>query len=172
MRSRPSSQASGPARHRAATGAAAAFLGLAIALGGTLAAPASAADTATLSGIVLGVGANETQRTVTWYSSADTTQVVQVAPTAQVVNGEFPAGAATFDASGAANIATSGGFNRHATITGLKEDTAYSYRVGTEGNWSSAYSFKTQDFEGDYDFLFYGDPQIGSSGDLAQDQAG
>jgi hypothetical protein len=145
---------------------------LAIALGGTLAAPASAADTATLSGIVLGVGANETQRTVTWYSSADTTQVVQVAPTAQVVNGEFPAGAATFDASGAANIATSGGFNRHATITGLKEDTAYSYRVGTEGNWSSAYSFKTQDFEGDYDFLFYGDPQIGSSGDLAQDQAG
>ncbi|MET9043021.1 MULTISPECIES: metallophosphoesterase family protein [unclassified Streptomyces] len=172
MRSRPSSQASGPARHRAATGAAAAFLGLAIALGGTLAAPASAADTATLSGIVLGVGANETQRTVTWYSSADTTQVVQVAPTAQVVNGEFPAGAATFDASGAPNIATSGGFNRHATITGLKEDTAYSYRVGTEGNWSSAYSFKTQDFEGDYDFLFYGDPQIGSSGDLAQDQAG
>ncbi|MBW8700863.1 Alkaline phosphatase [Streptomyces sp. MBT84] len=172
MRSRPSTQASGPARHRAATGAAAAFLGLAIALGGTLAAPASAADTATLSGIVLGVGANETQRTVTWYSSADTTQVVQVAPTAQVVNGEFPAGAATFDASGAANIATSGGFNRHATITGLKEDTAYSYRVGTEGNWSSAYSFKTQDFEGDYDFLFYGDPQIGSSGDVAKDQAG
>ncbi|MFJ6116256.1 fibronectin type III domain-containing protein [Streptomyces sp. NPDC092129] len=172
MRSRPSTQASGPARHRAATGAAAAFLGLAIALGGTLAAPASAADTATLSGIVLGVGANETQRTVTWYSSADTTQVVQVAPTAQVVNGEFPAAAATFDASGAANIATSGGFNRHATITGLKEDTAYSYRVGTEGNWSSAYSFKTQDFEGDYDFLFYGDPQIGSSGDVAKDQAG
>ncbi|MGW7674015.1 fibronectin type III domain-containing protein [Streptomyces sp. NPDC054775] len=172
MRSRPSTQASGPARHRAATGAAAAFLGLAIALGGTLAAPASAADTATLSGIVLGVGANETQRTVTWYSSADTTQVVQVAPTAQVVNGEFPAAATTFDASGAANIATSGGFNRHATITGLKEDTAYSYRVGTEGNWSSAYSFKTQDFEGDYDFLFYGDPQIGSSGDVAKDQAG
>ncbi|MET8631399.1 metallophosphoesterase family protein [Streptomyces sp. NPDC004074] len=172
MRSRPSTQASRSARHRAATGAAAAFLGLAVALGGTLAAPASAADTATLSGIVLGVGANETQRTVTWYSSADTTQVVQVAPTAQVVNGEFPAGAAVFDASGAANIATSGGFNRHATITGLKEHTAYSYRVGTEGNWSSAYSFKTQDFEGDYDFLFYGDPQIGSSGDLAQDQAG
>ncbi|MGW2936767.1 fibronectin type III domain-containing protein [Streptomyces sp. NPDC001156] len=172
MRFRPNAQVSGPARHRAATGAAAAFLGLSIALGGTLASAASAADTATLSGIVLGVGANESQRTVTWYSSADTTQVVQVAPTAQVVNGEFPADAVTFDALGGANIATSGGFNRHATITGLKEHTAYSYRVGAEGNWSGAYSFKTQNYEGDYDFLFYGDPQIGSSGDVAKDQAG
>jgi hypothetical protein len=145
---------------------------LTVALGGTLATPASAADSATLSGIVLGVGANETQRTVTWYSSADTAQKVQVVPTAQLAGGEFPAGAAAFDALGAANIASSGGFNRHATITGLKENTSYSYRVGSEGNWSPAYAFKTHDFEGDYDFLFYGDPQIGSSGDLAQDQAG
>ncbi|MEW1777789.1 metallophosphoesterase family protein [Streptomyces sp. NPDC086777] len=172
MRSSNSSQASGPARRRVAVGATAALLGLTVALGGTLATPAGAADGATLSGIVLGVGSNESQRTVTWYSTTDTAQKVQVVPTAQLVNGEFPAGAATFDALGAANIASSGGFNRHATITGLKENTAYSYRVGTEGNWSSAYSFKTQDFEGDYDFLFYGDPQIGSSGDLAQDQAG
>ncbi|MFB7337552.1 fibronectin type III domain-containing protein [Streptomyces adustus] len=172
MRSSNSPQASGPARRRVAVGATAALLGLTVALGGTLATPAGAADGATLSGIVLGVGSNESQRTVTWYSSTDTAQKVQVVPTAQLVNGEFPAGAATFDALGAANIASSGGFNRHATITGLKENTAYSYRVGTEGNWSSAYSFKTQDFEGDYDFLFYGDPQIGSSGDLAQDQAG
>ncbi|MFD3457966.1 fibronectin type III domain-containing protein, partial [Streptomyces sp. NPDC058691] len=172
MRSSNSSQASGPVRRRVATGATAAFLGLSVALGSGLATPASAADASTITGIVLGVGSNESQRTVTWYSSADTAQKVQVVPTAQLVNGEFPADATTFDAIGAANIATSGGFNRHATITGLKEGTAYSYRVGTEGNWSSAYSFKTQDFEGDYDFLFYGDPQIGSSGDVAKDQAG
>ncbi|MGW2055158.1 fibronectin type III domain-containing protein [Streptomyces sp. NPDC001840] len=172
MTSRPSAQAFGPVRRRVATGAAAAFLSLAVTLGGGMASPASAADPAALTGIILGVGANESQRTVTWYSSADTAQVLQVAPTAELVNGEFPAGAATFDATGGANIATSGGFNRHATITGLKEKTQYSYRVGSEGNWSSAYSFKTQDFEGDYDFLFYGDPQIGSSGDVAKDQAG
>ncbi|QXE36358.1 metallophosphoesterase family protein [Streptomyces sp. GMY02] len=172
MTSRPSAQALGPVRRRVATGAAAALLSFSVALGGGLASPAAAADPAALTGIILGVGANESQRTVTWYSSADTAQVLQVAPTAELVNGEFPAGAATFDATGGANIATSGGFNRHATITGLKEDTQYSYRVGSEGNWSSAYSFKTQDFEGDYDFLFYGDPQIGSSGDVAKDQAG
>ncbi|MFF7677436.1 fibronectin type III domain-containing protein [Actinacidiphila glaucinigra] len=172
MRSSNSSWTSGSARRRVATGATAAFLGLTVALGNGLVTSASAADTATLSGIVLGVGANETQRTVTWYSSADTAQQIQVAPTAQVTDGQFPAGSATFDAIGAANIATSGGFNRHATITGLKENTQYSYRVGSEGNWSSTYSFKTQDFEGAYDFLFYGDPQIGSSGNLAADQAG
>ncbi|MGW3246774.1 fibronectin type III domain-containing protein [Streptomyces sp. NPDC001070] len=172
MRSSTSSQTSGSARRRVALGAGAAFLGLTVALGNGLVSPAGAAEPAALTGIILGVGANEAQRTVTWYSSADTAQEIQVAPTAQLVNGEFPAGAATFDAIGGANIATSGGFNRHATITGLQEHAEYSYRVGSEGNWSSTYSFKTQDFEGDYDFLFYGDPQIGSSGDLAKDQAG
>ena len=54
----------------------------------------------------------------------------------------------------------------------LQENTAYSYRVGAEGGWSPTYAFKTQDFEGDYDFLFFGDPQIGSSGDVPKDQAG
>lgn len=165
-------QAPGPASRRVATGFAATLLGLSVALGSGMASPASAADPASVSAVILGVGANETQRIVSWYSSADTAQTVQLAPAASVVNGEFPADAATFAAIGAANIATSGGFNRHATLTGLKENTAYSYRVGTEGTWSSAYTFKTQDFEGDYDFLFYGDPQIGASGNVANDGAG
>jgi hypothetical protein len=155
-----------------AAGATAAFLGLGLAFGSGLATAASAAETTTYTGIILGVGANESQRIVTWYSSDDTAQKVQLAPTAELVNGEFPGAAATFDAIGGANIATSGGFNRHATITNLRENTAYSYRVGGEGNWSPAYSLKTQDFEGDYDFLFFGDPQIGSSGDTLKDQAG
>ncbi|MYS18923.1 3',5'-cyclic AMP phosphodiesterase CpdA [Streptomyces sp. DvalAA-14] len=172
MRSTSSTQASRLVRRRVATGVTAAFLGLTVALGSGLVSPAAAADPTTLTGVILGVGANESQRTVTWYSSADTAQKLQVAPTADLVGGEFPAGAATVDAAGGANIATSGGFNRHATVTGLKERTAYSYRVGAEGNWSATYAFKTQDFEGDYDFLFFGDPQIGSSGDTAKDQAG
>ncbi len=147
-------------------------LGATTAIGGFVAAPAMATGTATLTGVVLGVGANESQRIVTWYSSTDTAQSVQVAPTSSLVGGQFPAGAATFAASGAANIATSGGFNRHATISGLTENTAYSYRVGSDGNWSTTYAFKTQSFDGAYDFLFFGDPQIGSSGDVARDGAG
>lgn len=166
-----STRASGLVRRRAAAGATAALLGLAVAVGSGLAGPAAAADGATLTGIILGVGADQSQRVVNWYSSADTAQKVQLAPTAAIVDGEFPADAVSVDAVGAANTSTTG-FNRHATLTNLRENVAYSYRVGAEGNWSPAYSFKTQDFEGDFDFLFFGDPQIGSSGDRLKDQAG
>ena len=57
-------------------------------------------------------------------------------------------------------------------LNGLQENTAYSYRVGGDGAWSATYAFKTQKFDGDWDFLFYGDPQIGSSGDVPKDGAG
>ncbi|WP_410810778.1 fibronectin type III domain-containing protein [Micromonospora sp. 067-2] len=166
-----STGASGLARRRLVAGVVAGFLGITVALGSGLTATASAAESTTITGVILGVGANETQRVVTWYSSTDTAQKIQLAPTAEIVNGEFPASAVSFDAVGAANTSTTG-FNRHATISNLHEKTAYSYRVGAEGNWSPAYAFKTQDFEGDYDFLFFGDPQIGSSGDRLKDQAG
>jgi hypothetical protein len=150
----------------------AAVLGLTAALVTGPAAPAGAADTATPTAIILGVGANESQRIVTWYTATDSAQQIQLAPTTDLTSGAFPTNAATFAALGGANLATSGGYNRHATITGLKEHTAYSYRVGAEGAWSPTYAFKTQDFEGNFDFLFYGDPQIGASGNVAKDQAG
>ncbi len=152
----------------------AAAISAVLALGGVIVAPTAAkADTAvTYTGIVLGVGADEAQRTVSWYTSSDSAQVVQIAPTASLVGGDFVASVTTFTATGAANIDTSGGFNRHAVISGLKEDTQYSYRVGSEGSWSNSYSFTTRSFEGDFDFLFFGDPQIGSSGDVAKDGAG
>ncbi len=163
------------ARRRLAVGLTAASTVAATVGFGVLAALPAHADDApptTLTGIILGVGADESQRIVSWYSSADTAQEVQIAPTSSLSNGAFPADSAEFTATGTANIATSGGFNRHATITGLTEDTTYSYRVGAAGSWSPTYSFKTQDFDGDFDFLFLGDPQIGSSGNTAKDQAG
>ena len=61
---------------------------------------------------------------------------------------------------------------RTPLLDGLVESTAYSYRVGSDGAWSPTYAFKTQKFTGDFDFLFFGDPQIGSSGDTAKDGAG
>ena len=132
---------------------------------------AGAQAPATSEGIVLGVGAKASQRVVSWYTSANTAQSVQVAPTSELVNGEFGASAVTFAATVAANT-INGAFNGHAIIDGLQEDTAYSYRVGSEGAWSPTYSFKTQDFDGAFDFLFFGDPQIGSSGDVPKDGAG
>ncbi|WP_431922490.1 fibronectin type III domain-containing protein [Amycolatopsis tucumanensis] len=158
-------------RRRVARGAAAAVLGVTVVFGSSLVTTAGAAETAKPAGIVLGVGATESQRVVSWYTSANTAQVVQVAPASKVRNGQFPRNATTFPATVAANT-VNGGYNGHATINGLKQNTEYAYRVGTEGGWSPVYTFRTQKFKGDFDFLFFGDPQIGSSGDTARDGAG
>jgi hypothetical protein len=154
-----------------ARGAAVAVLGLVVAFGAGPVTAAGADEPATVSGIALGVGATESQRVVSWYSSTGAAQIVQVAPTQKLSHGDFPKNATTFPATVAANT-VNGGFNGHATIDGLHKNTQYSYRVGSGGKWSPAYSFQTQDFKGDFDFLFFGDPQIGSSGDVAKDGAG
>jgi hypothetical protein len=129
------------------------------------------ASPASINGIILLVGADESQRVVNWYASADTSQVVQVAPTSELQDGAFPSGAITYPAVVAANT-VNGGFNGHAILDQLKENTAYSYRVGGDGAWSATYEFKTRRFTGNFDFLFFGDPQIGSSGNVPKDQAG
>ena len=158
------------ARRRVAAGAAVAVIGAATAFGGGLGA-AHAADAPAPTGIVLGVGASESQRVLSWYSATGTAQEVQLAPTATIVKGKFPANATTFPSTVAANV-VNGGYNGHATIDGLKKNTSYSYHVGNGATWSPTYVFKTQEFTGDYEFLFFGDPQIGSSGDVAKDGAG
>src|SRR6476646_1892032 len=90
-----------PARRRAAVSGCLAVLVITAVLGiGSM--TASGADPVTTSGIVLGVGANEGQRVVSWYTSANTAQSVQVAPTSQLAGGEFPA-TTTFAATVAAN---------------------------------------------------------------------
>jgi hypothetical protein len=108
---------------------------------------------------------------VNWYASANTQQLVQVAPTSELLDGAFPNGATTYPAVVAANT-VNGGFNGHAILDHLRENTAYSYRVGGDGAWSATYGFKTRKFDGNFDFLFFGDPQIGSSGNVPKDQAG
>jgi hypothetical protein len=167
-----STPASGSSRRRVAAGVTAAILGATgSVLGGGLLSAAHAATPATLKDIVLGVGADESQRVVSWYSSAATSQVVEVAETSRLNNGDFPAHDDTYAATVAANI-VNGGFNGHAVLDGLKPNKSYSYRVGAPGGWSPTYSFTTQNFGGDFDFLFFGDPQIGSSGNVAKDGAG
>ncbi|PRY68128.1 purple acid phosphatase-like protein [Glaciihabitans tibetensis] len=164
-------RAAKPVHRRTATSLAAAAVCLAVTFGGgTLAASSAFAATPSQTDIVLGVGANETQRNLAWYSATDTAQVAQFALASKVVDGAFPALAVSVSATGGAT--TSGEFNRFATLSELKENTEYVYRVGREGDWSATYSFRTQDFEGDFNFLFFGDPQIGSSGNVPSDSAG
>ncbi|TCN43916.1 calcineurin-like phosphoesterase family protein [Kribbella orskensis] len=165
------SQAARPVTRRLAVGATTAVMAVSLTFGGALATTAQAATSPAPTGIVLGVGASESQRVISWYSAAGTPQVVQLVPTSKLEHGRFPKHTTTFPATVTANT-VNGGFNGHATIDGLKQKTSYSYRVGTPTGWSPTYSFKTRDFNGDFDFLFFGDPQIGSSGDVAKDGAG
>jgi len=129
------------------------------------------AEPATINGIILLVGADESQRVVNWYASAQTSQMVQLAPTSELQGGNFPDGATTYSAAVVANT-VNGGFNGHAILNSLQENTEYSYRVGGDGAWSPTYAFKTRTFDGNFDFLFFGDPQIGSSGNVPKDGAG
>ena len=161
-----SSASHSPLRRRVTMAAVATIGAATIALSGVVnAVPAN------VTGIILLVGADESQRVVNWYASANTSQLVQVAPTSKVKDGEFPNNATTFAAVVAANT-VNGGFNGHAIVDGLKENTEYSYRVGGDGAWSATSQFKTRKFDGNFDFLFFGDPQIGSSGNRVKDQAG
>jgi hypothetical protein len=162
------SMLSTPLRKRAALGATAVLACGALMAGGI--APAFAADPVT-SDLILLVGADESERVVNWYSTTGGPQTVQVAPTKSLVKGRFPAGARTFTATVAANT-VSGGYNGHAVLTGLDEKTDYSYRVLAGGEASETHEFSTGKGKGNFDFLFFGDPQIGSSGSVAQDSAG
>ncbi|HEY0187573.1 MAG TPA: immunoglobulin-like domain-containing protein [Cellulomonas sp.] len=120
--------------------------------------------------IVQTVGSDESSRSITWYTDADTVQQVQYGVATD--SGDLPtSGVTTVAATGAKT--TSGEYDRSATITGLSESTLYAYRVGSdEGGWSEVHTIRTQSFSGDYSFLFFGDPQIGASGSTTSDGEG
>lgn len=123
--------------------------------------------------MIISPGVDETQINIAWrttnLSLGD--EFVQWAPTSEVTDGKFPADAPTGEATrilgGAAD------YHNKATITGLKENTDYSYRVGSdERGWSETHTFDTESFGNDWNFLFIADAQVGASGNLEQDTAG
>lgn len=57
-----------------------------------------------------------------------------------------------------------------ATIKGLKENTKYTYTVGSEATgWSEPSTFSTGTYGDNWNFLFFGDPQLYNTHDLAQE---
>ncbi|MDP4334097.1 fibronectin type III domain-containing protein [Curtobacterium sp. A7_M15] len=142
--------------------------------------------------VLLGVGATESQRIASWYFPSNVAQSLEIEKTADMTGGVFTDAKRTIPASTSANTAAdtsttdsntksipgiaaeSGYANAHATISGLEPNTSYTYHVGAaDGSaWSTAYTFSTKSFSGDFDFLFFGDPQIGSSGYVDDDGAG
>ena len=115
--------------------------------------------------IAFAPGADETERTFSWHTRGmnkkGVVELSQLDEEGNVLSSE------TFEAAGEGILR---GFSSHkATITGLEENQLYSYRFG-DGHraWSESYTFRTQATEDDdFNFLFFGDPQIGA-GDGAQ----
>jgi hypothetical protein len=142
--------------------------------------------------ILLGVGATESQRIASWYFPTNVAQSVEIQKTDSMTGGVFTDAKKTIGASATANTAAdtsttdsstktiagitneAGYVNAHAVIDGLEPNTTYTYHVGAaDGSaWSTPYTFTTKSFSGDFDFLFFGDPQIGSSGFVDDDGAG
>jgi hypothetical protein len=159
-------------RRRLVAGAAATSLVAAAVVGGALAVTASGATPAAFSGLVLGVSTTETARTLGWYTTGLPTEAEEV----QLSTDRTFATKTTVPATLALNTtAASTGSNGKAVLGDLKPSTTYFYRVAETGttNVSRTYSFKTHAFgAGDFDFLFFGDPQIGASGDQVRDGDG
>ncbi|WIE65124.1 Ig-like domain repeat protein [Curtobacterium sp. MCLR17_036] len=166
-----------------------------IGTGAASAAPTSPTSNISTGGpihILLGVGATESQRIASWYFPTNVAQSLEIQKTADMTGGVFTDAKQTIAASKAANTAVdtsttdsntknlpgiaaeSGYINAHATISDLEPNTSYTYHVGAaDGSaWSASYTFTTKSFSGDFDFLFFGDPQIGSSGYVDDDGAG
>ena len=122
---------------------------------------------ATFSNIIMNIGADETERYVTWFSDSTETDKLQLA---------FASAPDVFSdvtATKTASKYVSGFSYYHCEITGIVPNTGYLYRVGneTEG-WSETYSFTSGSGDGAFSFLLAGDPQLGSSGKLGKDAEG
>ncbi|MCD8027928.1 MAG: metallophosphoesterase [Erysipelotrichaceae bacterium] len=120
----------------------------------------------------LTVGSDETEKNITWYANSSETGQLQICKYAQLVSGAFPeSGYTTINVEGVASN-NDGYYYFQTTITDLEENTKYAYRLVNEDTVSKVYSFETDDFDGSYNFIFAGDPQIGASGNASSDTEG
>jgi len=122
------------------------------------------------SSILLGVGSDQTERNLSWFTDSGVDESVQIAAGQ---HDALPDDAQTFEQTerGPADDGTNDYV--HSTVTGLEPDTWYSYRVGSEeGGWSDVQQFRNHDADLEHEFTFVGDAQIGSSGDIDSDGAG
>lgn len=122
------------------------------------------------SSILLGVGSDQSERNISWFTDSGVPESVQIA---EGTHDTMPADAQTIEPS--ERGASDDGVNDyvHATVTGLEPSTTYSYRVGSEeGGWSDVITFENHDTDLEHSFTFIGDAQLGSSSSLENDTAG
>ena len=171
----------------AALGLAAAVFtgGPAPALAQTAVAPARVQKAAgQVSNIFLGVGRSESERCLSWISTSKVAGKVQyvVAPEGFKSGDAFPTTGDIVTVDAKVSEARRGKdkevpdtqtyYANKASISALKPQTTYVYRVGNDDAWSDAIEFTTGAFGSgkEFSFLMAGDPQVGKN--LEKDAAG
>ncbi len=110
---------------------------------------------AAFSGVVMNVGADETQRNLTWYSQCETVGAVRYAKSE---NGELPAEYSTAKAA-VSTVTKDGYYSYKAAMTGLEENSRYVYRLVVGDTVSPCYSFVIYGTGNDFSFAFVTDMQ-------------
>jgi len=110
--------------------------------------------------ITIAPGADPTQMRFAWLTKTGTANAAKlqlITPIAREITGVRGSAAHGFDSN-------------KAIVTGLANNTKYTYRVGdgNAANWSKEYTFKTYNPNGKYSVIAVADPQIGSSGNRGQ----
>lgn len=116
-------------------------------------------------GIVMNVGADETERYISWYHSENGGCV----ELAKADGDKFPDEYTVFESVSVPSSTDEKNVHR-AILYGLEYDTEYIYRLKNGNSVSDCYKFKT-DSEDGFNFIFVGDPQIGASGNGQTDGA-
>lgn len=137
-----------------------------------LTAPAPAnAQTDAVDSVILGVGATETDVMFTWMSTLEVRDEYAIlAPTADMDGDKFPQSAQKIKAQ--QELTRVARYANDVKVSDLEPDTEYTYKVGSDSHgWSTNETFKTGHSGDNWNFFFYGDPQIGA-GDRPADITG
>lgn len=115
------------------------------------------------------VGADASERYVSWYMTADafvTLEYAELPP-----DGEFPQ--LFYEVSPSPRYSnTNAAWYCNALLDYLEPDTEYAYRICINGETPDEfYTFKTAP-QGSFEFLFVADPQIGATGNIEGDLVG
>lgn len=170
----------------------------AVSLAGTPALSAKAASADAPYNITVGIGSKETEVRFNWLSTSNVTGKLQIAKTSDMAGGNFPdnstSSAAISEVTAAEGVLDNSStaadhpvsyykaangtdtlqneYANKVTVSGLDSGTSYTYRVGDGTNWSQNYTFTTAaSTDKGYNFVAVGDPQLGASGNLANDTA-
>lgn len=118
--------------------------------------------------VALTPGRNATELNFAWYSMTKETPKIKLTD-ANGISKEFTG---TQDETKAETIVEDGVsttlYPNKVTVTGLTENTAYTYQYFADGAYSESYDYKTQSTDS-FSVMYVGDPQIGASTGQAVD---